>query len=489
MRDIEQGTVLFSRYKMIDLIGTGGSSQVFLAENLPTGSLVAVKAVSRNEDRRHLMAEKELLKGLRHSSIPVIVDICEDEKGLYLIEEYVEGTALNNLVGELSEEAIKDIMLQLSDVLVYLHTSFEEPIIYRDMKPDNIIRMKNGRIKLIDFGIAIKSSQWKDKTADHYGTRGYAAPEQISFAQADERTDIFSLGVCIYYLLTGKNLTHPPYRLEPIKDLMASLDEELAAIITKCIQTMPSKRYQSARRIGDDVRSIGMTKNNDLNMHHIREATELLVLCCGTKRGIGTTHTAYALASHMVNQGKKVALIEWQDRDDFIKTASLYKEVEEHRHYYVFNGIECYPYSKGRDFSKILASSYDALVIDAGCFEEIRKVNGYDCCHELLMICGSKDWEIDYFEETVYGSKLANCRYLFNHTSKEVLDRISQEMSSLTIHRIPYSPSPYALNGETKALFNRIFGDIEEPKKKSTKEVLDEKVSVIRKKVRHLFQA
>lgn len=457
MRNLEQGTVLFSRYKIVDLIGSGGSSNVYLAENLRIGNLVAIKVVSNKDSHVNLIAEKDLLKELRHSAIPIIVDIEEDEDRLYLVEEYVEGTPLGSLKLQLSEEDMKDIMLQLCDVLLYLHTSFDEPIIYRDLKPDNIIRMNNGRIKLVDFGIAIKHSEMTANPTVHYGTRGYSAPEQLSYSRSDEKTDIYALGVSVYYMFTGKNLSQPPYRLKPIREVNPEISPEFGAIVNKAIETLPVKRYQNVTQLIHDLKHMGQRHQGEEDFLSFKEKSRLVLTCCGTRRGSGSTHMVFMLGSYFKQLGKRVALIEWQNRDDFIKLASVYDTIEEGRYAFEFNGIDCYFYAKGSNYSETINGLYDVIIVDGGSYEELEQRGSYEFSDDLLMVCGTKDWEIDYFEDILFSGADERFKYFLNLTSEIAYKKIRRQIKGISCHQLPYNPDPYAPLTATIDLFSQIF--------------------------------
>ncbi len=459
MRNLEQGVVLYSRYKIIDLIGSGGTSNVYLAENVKVGSLVAVKVVPKNLGKLNLIAEKELLKELRHSAIPIIVDIEEDQDYLYLVEEYVEGTALVNLKLQLSEEEMIDVMLQLCDVLQYLHTSLDKPILYRDLKPENIIRMNNGRIKLIDFGIAVKRTEDGEDLRTHYGTKGYAAPEQLSYSKSDEKTDIYSMGVSVYYMLTGKNLSQPPYRLQPIRELNSDISAEFAAIISKCIETLPAKRYQNVAQIVHDLTSVYEKDKSEQDYLTFKNHSKTVITCSGIKHGIGTTHLTFLLARYFKSMDRRVAVVEWQKRDDLIKLASMYPEIEEGRFSYKFQGIDCHFYIGGCDYEKALDGFYDVIIIDAGAVDEIEGRGGWELSDELLVVCGSKDWELDYFEDLVYGSGHQRNKYLFNFTSEEDYNKIAKQMVGVSCQQLPYNANPYIVSEEVEAFFSKLFID------------------------------
>lgn len=166
--------------------------------------------------------------------------------------DYIEGETLEYVVnnqGAQSQDLVIDWAKQLTEVLHYLHTR-TPAIIYRDMKPSNVMLKPDGNIKVIDFGIAreYKESNLNDTT--YLGTRGYAAPEQFGGkGQTDARTDIYCLGMTLYHLITGKNPMEPPYEIYPIRYWNPSLSGGLENIIEKCVQLNPKDRYQSCAEL------------------------------------------------------------------------------------------------------------------------------------------------------------------------------------------------------------------------------------------------
>jgi serine/threonine-protein kinase len=145
---------------------------------------------------------------------------------------------------------------QITEALIYLHSSKPNPVIYRDMKPSNLILNKDGKIVIVDFGIAREYKQESKGDTTHMGTIGYAAPEQFGGRQTDARTDIYSLGVTLYHLATGKGPNAPPYDLRPIREVKATLSVGLEYIIAKCTKADPEQRYQSAAALLDDLVNI-----------------------------------------------------------------------------------------------------------------------------------------------------------------------------------------------------------------------------------------
>lgn len=253
------GQVIDDKYEILKLVGRGGMSKVYLAMDKRLNKQWAVKEIEkRAKDGNNevviqsAIAEANLIKQLDHPAIVRIVDIIDNGNVIYIIEDYIEGETLSTILeenGPQPQEAVIDWARQICEALEYLHTR-KPPIIYRDMKPGNVMLKPDGNIKVIDFGIA---REYKDKSlADtvSLGTKGYAAPEQFGGqGQTDARTDIYCLGVTLYHLLTGQNPCEPPYEIYPIRHWNPQLSAGLEAIIQKCTQLNPDDRYQSCTEL------------------------------------------------------------------------------------------------------------------------------------------------------------------------------------------------------------------------------------------------
>ena len=253
------GQVIDGKYEILKLIGRGGMSEVYLAMDKRLNKQWAVKEIpKRARDRNNeiviqsAIAEANLIKQLDHPAIVRIVDIIDNADVIYIIEDYIEGETLNTILennGAQPQEMVIDWAMQICEALEYLHTR-KPPVIYRDMKPANVMLKPDGNIKVIDFGIA---REYKDQSmADtvSLGTKGYAAPEQFGGrGQTDARTDIYCLGVTLYHLVTGQNPCEPPYEIYPIRHWNPQLSAGLEAIIQKCTQMNPADRYQSCAEL------------------------------------------------------------------------------------------------------------------------------------------------------------------------------------------------------------------------------------------------
>lgn len=253
------GQTIDDKYEILKLIGQGGMSKVYLAMDKRLNKQWAIKEIEkRAKDKNNeiviqsAIAEANLIKQLDHPAIVRIVDIIDNGDVIYIIEDYIEGETLSTILennGAQPQELVIEWAMQICEALEYLHTR-KPPIIYRDMKPANVMLKPDGNIKVIDFGIA---REYKDQSlADtvSLGTKGYAAPEQFGGrGQTDARTDVYCLGVTLYHLLTGQNPCEPPYEIYPIRHWNPQLSAGIEAIIQKCTQLNPDDRYQSCAEL------------------------------------------------------------------------------------------------------------------------------------------------------------------------------------------------------------------------------------------------
>lgn len=275
-------TLFDEKYKIIKTIGSGGMGTVYLAENIKLGTKWAVKAIAKKENANFdFLAEPNILKKLNHPALPRIIDIEQDDKNIYIIEDYIEGTPLDKQLytkKSFDEATVIEWAKQLCNILYYLHSQKPNPIIYRDMKPSNIIVSADNVVKVIDFGIAREFKTDSGSDTSYMGTRGYAAPEQYGTSQTDARTDIYSLGVTMYHLLTGKSPNEPPYEFKPLRQVDKNFSEGIEFIVNKCVQNDPINRYQSTAELHHDLENI-FTFNSYYKKQKFAEKIKLTAKC------------------------------------------------------------------------------------------------------------------------------------------------------------------------------------------------------------------
>lgn len=259
----EKGTVLDEKYEILKEIGRGGMSIVYVAMDLRLNKQWAIKEIKDDgsQDTQTLLKglerEANILKKVDHPVLPRIVDIIQRDHKVYVVMDYVEGRPLSKILEEQGAQP-QDMVIQwakdLASALDYLH-SMDPPIIYRDMKPSNIMLRPDGKVKLIDFGTAKEYKIENNADTTALGTRGYAAPEQFGDSQGrgiyntDARTDIYCLGATLYHIVTGMNPCEPPYKIEPIRKWNPALSSGLEKILIKCTQPNPNERYQSCSEL------------------------------------------------------------------------------------------------------------------------------------------------------------------------------------------------------------------------------------------------
>lgn len=265
------GFLLANRYLIQEVIGSGGMGSVYRARdmhfpNVPR--LVAVKEMIntspdplvRQTIVQNFEREANILATLNHPSIPKIYDYFSFENRSYLVLEYIHGKDLEAIINEtpgfLPEEQVLHWAIQLCDVLAYLHNHKPDPIIFRDMKPSNIMINLSGDVVLVDFGIARTFQVGQKGTM--IGTEGYSPPEQYR-GEATPLADIYALGATLHHALTRRDpRLEPPFSFSerPIRKINPSVSPELEAVINTALEYEPSKRYQSAEAMKEALLNV-----------------------------------------------------------------------------------------------------------------------------------------------------------------------------------------------------------------------------------------
>jgi len=262
---VNAGQVLNNRYQIIKEIGKGGMSTVYQARDLSNGNLLAIKDVARTGQQENqvveqsLVTEGKMLMQLTNSHLPKIYDIIEQPDSFMLVMDYIQGESLDRIIAREGAQPMARVLdwgMQICEVFDYLHNQ-PKPIIYRDMKPANVILQPNGQLMMIDFGTARTQKDNVVMAADTicFGTAGFAAPEQFGgFGQSTARTDIFCLGGTLYNMITGHSPCDRPTGIRPLEEWNPALkDTPISYIIYKCTRNDPDMRYQTAKELYEDL--------------------------------------------------------------------------------------------------------------------------------------------------------------------------------------------------------------------------------------------
>ncbi|MCR4807456.1 MAG: serine/threonine protein kinase [Lachnospiraceae bacterium] len=263
---LSYGQVLHGRYRIIKKIGKGGTSSVFLAEDISIGKKWAVKFLPGDDDTIWLAQnEINMMIRLDHQMFPRIVDAWQEREGYYIVSDYIEGVTLDRV---LKEKQINRRMLigwwdDIAEAIGYLH-SLKPSILYLDLKLENIMLKKDGTLKLIDFGIA-------GRIADRgslYGTPGYAAPEQYfnRGEMLDERTDIFAFGMLMYAMFTGRRPDKDLDRQDLIIRSDRRLPVRIRRIILHCISREKDGRYRNTDELLEALKTLKSRVDNAVRL-------------------------------------------------------------------------------------------------------------------------------------------------------------------------------------------------------------------------------
>lgn len=283
MREEVGVNVLQDRYRLLSQVGTGGFGVVYQAiDTQNEDRTVAVKQINLRglspqkviEATDAFNREIQLLSPLRHPNLPRIYDHFTDPDHWYLVMDYIDGETLEHYLEQhlkkraysaqtfLPFNEVLAIAEQLCTVLAYLHAR-HPAIIFRDLKPSNIMRARGGHLYLIDFGIArlFKPGQARDTTP--FGSPGYAAPEQYGKAQTTPRADIYSLGALLHHLLTGEDPAETPFRFAPLPDISQPEMQALDALIGRMVQVDSSQRPATIGEVQHELRYIRYLSTRD----------------------------------------------------------------------------------------------------------------------------------------------------------------------------------------------------------------------------------
>ena len=384
------------KYFCIREIGRGRSGRVFLARHKTLGELRAVKQVPLSGNG---LREAEILGGLSYPGIPRVYDVEQDSSYVYVIEEYLEGCTLSRLVAERGAPDRGTFFrfgLELCGILSYLHSLKPDPILFLDLRPDNLMTAGDGSLKLIDFDRAEAKSRAAEERK-FYGTRFFAAPELFAGEIPDERADIYSFGAILYYMASGGRNGGT----FPAGEFSGFPGRELEQLIAACLSPDRACRPGSMEEVKKKLEKLYLPEEDGRT---VRAAV------CSDRSGRGATRLALMLAEYYSGQGLAVLYREENDSGDLGRMAARRGLAPDRSGAYHFPGFRVRPYyGPGVSLENQAA---EMEIYDLGTGARKAAEGNFDL---VLLICGSCEWEredIGRALEILSGEK--NVRVVFN---------------------------------------------------------------------------
>lgn len=266
---LTRGTIISNRYRVLRPIGEGGASRVYQVEHKDLGTIHALKQQSLDQQDEGMpevtvesaQREARFLSTLSHPSLPKVTDFFREGNDLFLVMDFVDGQNLKEILDQQGEHGL-DIQTvarwgtEICDILTYLHSQ-DPPIIFRDVKPANLILRPDGGISIVDFGIARQVRKGAASDTIRFGSEGYAPPEQYGKdgqGQTEPRSDIYALGATLHHLLTGRDPSNAPFKWPTVRALNPLVPLVLDKLVMRCVEMEVTRRPESAEAVSRSLR-------------------------------------------------------------------------------------------------------------------------------------------------------------------------------------------------------------------------------------------
>ncbi|MCY9515922.1 serine/threonine protein kinase [Paenibacillus apiarius] len=404
---LRPGELLHERYRIGRMLGAGGMSVVYLASDERLGGKQWAVKESKpvSQDVRQLIHEAKLLTALRHPHLPLIVDFFPPDEGgrAYLVMEYIEGETLAERLRRksLSFQEIVAIAIPVCEALSYLHEQ-EPPIIFRDVKPSNIMITKQGQVKLIDFGIARNVNTANAHDTVKLGTIGFAAPEQYEGRQSDARTDLYGVGALLGHILTaGTWRGEQSLKKHMLQD---DVPASFYSVMMKLLAKQPQDRYQKAAELLEELRQYIPVKkqeypNQESASHMLRRGKSTVVIAfLGAAPGLGTTH-ASLMCAYQIGK-RKLGKIAYVDADPASGTTINALAADCEGEYELtpikektkLFGFHCYCWKDGEERLPALMGQFDYIVLDLGCYRSGERIDEFMRAQVPVLVGSQAPW-------------------------------------------------------------------------------------------------
>lgn len=426
------------KYRIVSSLGTGNSSEVFLAVHRKLRAYRAVKCIRKTASivQSQFLLEADILKNLKHPGIPTIYDVEEDDENYYIIEEYIQGQSLEAYVLHqdcISIDAAVYMVLQICDVIKYLHEQKPKPIIYQDLKPEHIILCEK-RVVLIDFGISSYITT-EGNTFQNFGTEGFAPPEKYQGIPCDLRADIYGIGKIMAFL-SSKMAPEEFQYLKPFVEKAAAYSKE--------------ERYASIEALEADLN--GLQKDGD-QIYQQEQNEHLLteIAVAGTQKRVGTTHFAISLACFF-NQNRTPCIYQECHRSDCMRLLA-----KEDGAYMRKDGLVAYGKFRGMPYYGEAVETWDYRqgfsIQDYGV--QVKELSEEQ--KKLIVVIGSRQWEMDQTKKLlekicIHRQLVLVCNYGNSAGAKKIA-----RMYHHRVYCFPLDKDPFQMTGEKRRFFQGLL--------------------------------
>ncbi|WP_422661017.1 serine/threonine protein kinase [Paenibacillus sp. EC2-1] len=472
---LEHGMMLGGRYRIDRKLGEGGMSCVYLAEDikLPGKKWAIKESVTQPGMFQTVQAEAELLTTLNHARLPRIIDFFQpDEAGYtYMVMDYIQGMTLDKYCrqyrGHLSADFILQLTHQLLEVLEYLHTH-QPPVVFRDLKPSNIMLTEEMEVRLIDFGIARCYKQERSEDTVKLGTVGFAAPEQYGGGQSDARSDLYGLGALLLYLITGGKYSEWFAGVE--QHIRGDISKMLPPVIKKLLQYDPNQRFQSVHEVRQCLAS-SLISDRGLASRTQSIAGTLVTAVLGTSPGIGTTHSSITIGHFLARKYNKVAIIEMgTDLQAFTRIQEIAEgsppgSVRK----FTINSIDFWRQTARGDVISLLAGGYDAVVLDLGAYRDNERLEEFIRADVPIIIGSAAEWrqqDVLTLVRMLARHEHAKRVYALPLASAKSIQQLRRLLGSNKVLALPLHTDPFSYLEETEKAIEHIYEGIIKPKER-----------------------
>ncbi|WP_379126908.1 serine/threonine protein kinase [Paenibacillus sp. sgz500958] len=467
------GQILGGRYQIMRVIGSGGMSHVHLAEDLRLpGKQWAVKeSVTSGREYGSVQAEAELLISLNHRRLPRIADFyAPDCDGYsYLVMDYIEGMTIAQYMqanpGPVPGEILLRFAKQLLEVLQYLH-GHHPPIVYRDLKPSNIMLTPQHELVLIDFGIARNYVSGGTEDTVKLGTVGFAAPEQYGSGQSRPESDLYGLGALLLYMATGGRQTTWQKGIE--RQLAAVVPGRMIPVIQRLLQPRPEDRYPDALSVINVLSNIPTGRERNSDGEHPGAGTTVVAIM-GVAGGLGTTHASLSVASYLSGYGSTAWVDYAPDSRVFERMRHMAEMTGSARepslqgHSFLWKGIH---FSKRPETGALRAlngGDYRYVVLDLGTGNERGALEEFAKSPVPLLIASGADWRI---EEVLLWKRRSGleledkCKILLSLADRAAAAMLEEVLQTARVYPMPYQSSPFTRDHRMEELMTELLKPI-----------------------------